>query len=75
MEQTGDYWRFTGAAVRKMFTAEFGDGAVEIDVLGNVLTSVAFLHGIAAEEIDAAALLEADPQFQMLTTVRAVKAA
>jgi SAM-dependent methyltransferase len=73
MEQTGDYWRFTGAAVRRMFADEFGEGAATIEVLGNVLAAVAFLHGIAAEEFDQAALLEADPQFQMLTTVRAVR--
>jgi SAM-dependent methyltransferase len=73
MKQTGDYWRFTGAAVRRMFAEEFGEGAAEIDVLGNVLAATAFLHGIAAEEFDEADLLEKDPQFQMLTTVRAVR--
>jgi SAM-dependent methyltransferase len=71
MQQTGDYWRFTGAAVRRMFVEEFGDGAAEIEVLGNVLAATAFLHGIAAEEFAEADLLEVDPQFQMLTTVRA----
>jgi SAM-dependent methyltransferase len=75
MEATGDYWRFTGAAVRKLFGDEFGDGAVEVSVLGNVLSSVAFLHGIAAEEFGEAKLLEADPQFQMLTTIRALRRA
>jgi SAM-dependent methyltransferase len=73
MARTGDYWRFTGAAVQKMFGAEFGDGAVEVVVHGNVLAATAFLHGIAAEELDEASLLEADPQFQMLMTVRAVR--
>lgn len=75
MEQTGDYWRFTGVSVRKMFEAEFGPGNVEVEVLGNVLSSVALLHGIAAEELDTASLLEADPQFQMLMTVRALRSA
>ena len=75
MEQTGDYWRFTGASVRQLFSAEFGDGAVEVEVLGNVLASVAFLHGISSEECDEASLLQADPQFQMLMTVRAVRVA
>lgn len=75
MEQTGDYWRFTGVAVKRMFEAEFGAGNVEVEVLGNVLSSVALLHGIATEELDTAALLEADPQFQMLMTVRAVRSA
>lgn len=74
MEQTGDYWRFTGASVRSMFTAEFGKDAFEVEVLGNVFAAVAFLHGIAAEECDEEWLLEADPQFQMLMTVRAVRA-
>lgn len=74
MEQTGDYWRFTGASVRSMFSAEFGERAVEVEVLGNVFAAVAFLHGIAAEECDEASLLEADPQFQMLMTARAVRA-
>ena len=73
MKQTGDYWRFTGAAVRRMFAEEFDEGAAEIDVLGNVLAATAFLHGIAADEFDEADLLEKDPQFQMLTTVRAVR--
>jgi len=73
MQQTGDYWRFTGAAVRRMFAEEFGEDAIRVEVLGNVLAATAFLHGIAAEEFDEADLLEADPQFQMLTTVRAVR--
>lgn len=73
MEQTGDYWRFTGASVRKLFAAEFGEQAIDVEVCGNVLASVAFLHGIAAEEFDSSSLLEADPQFQMLMTVRAVR--
>ncbi len=73
MQQTGDYWRFTGAAVKRLFAEEFGEGAAEIEVLGNVLAATAFLQGIAAEEFDEAELFEADPQFQMLTTVRAVR--
>lgn len=73
MQQTGDYWRFTGAAMRRIFAAEFGEGAAEVDVLGNVLAATAFLQGIAAEEFDEAELLERDPQFQMLTTVRAMR--
>ena len=74
MQQTGDYWRFTGASVQKMFDREFTGGAVDVEVLGNVFAAIAFLHGIAAEECDEASLLEADPQFQMLMTVRAIRA-
>lgn len=73
MHQTGDYWRFTVAAVSKMFGDEFGKGIVDVQVHGNVLASVAFLQGVAAEECDPAALLEQDPQFQMLLTIRATR--
>jgi SAM-dependent methyltransferase len=73
MQSTGDYWRFTGASVKRVFAAEFGENAVDVAVLGNVLAAVGFLHGIAAEEFDESALLEADPQFQLLMTVRAVR--
>lgn len=73
MRQTGDYWRFTVAAVRRMFAEEFGDDAIDVEALGNVLAATAFLHGIASEEFDEADLLEVDPQFQMLITVRAVR--
>lgn len=73
MEQTGDYWRFTGASVRNLFAAGFGEQAIDVDVSGNVLAATGLLHGIAAEEFDSSSLLEADPQFQMLMTVRAVR--
>lgn len=73
MLQTGDYWRFTGASVKRLFAEEFGEENVAVDVYGNVLAAVGFLHGIAAGEIDEAALLEKDPQFHLLMTVRAVR--
>jgi len=73
MQLTGDYWRFTSSAVQRMFAGAFGEGALEIASSGNVLASIAFLHGIAAEELEEADLLDADPQFQLITTVRAVR--
>lgn len=73
MEQTGDYWRFTSASAQRLFSDEFGEGRVEVGVLGNVLASIAFLHGVSCGELNEESLLEADPQFQMLMTVRAVR--
>jgi len=73
MRQTGDYWRFTDAAMHRLFADAFGEGVAEIEVFGNVLASMAFLHGIAAEELQESDLLHADPQFQVITTVRAVR--
>ena len=73
MQQTGDYWRFTDAAVKRMFGEEFGSEAIEVQAQGNVLASVAFLQGIAVEDCDQALLLEQDPQFQLLLTIRATR--
>jgi SAM-dependent methyltransferase len=73
MRLTGDYWRFTNAALERMFGEAFGIDRIEVTSWGNVLAAVCFLHGIAAEELDEEDLLEVDPQFQLLTTVRAVR--
>jgi len=73
MQQTGDYWRFTDASVRKLFGAAFGGGAMEIQAWGNVLAGIAFLQGVAAEELEESDLLHVDPQFQVILTVRAVR--
>ena len=73
MRLTGDYWRFSSVAVRLMFADAFGAGTLEIGSWGNVLAAIALLHGIAAEEIGQADLLEVDPEFELITTVRAVR--
>ncbi len=73
MDRTGDFWRFTSAAVRRLFEECFPDGDVEISAHGNVAAAVAFLHGIASEELEASQLDELDPDYETLITVRAVK--
>lgn len=75
MRETGDFWRFTEASVRRLFAGAFGSENVAIEVCGNVLAAITLLHGIAAEEIDPSALLETDPQFQVIIAVRAVRPA
>ena len=73
MRLTGDYWRFTGAAAERMFAEAFGADRIDVTSWGNVLAAVSFLHGIAAEELDPDDLLDMDPQFPLLTTIRAVR--
>ncbi len=51
MERWGDYWRFTPLSAQRVFADSFGADNVEVVAYGNVLTSVALLHGIAAEEL------------------------
>ena len=51
----------------------FGADHVEVLAYGNVLTSVAFLEGIATGELRGNELENHDPQFPMLITVRAYR--
>jgi SAM-dependent methyltransferase len=67
------YWSFTERSAELTFAqCGFGDH-VDVEYHGNVLTSIAFLHGLAAEELSEDELNRRDPQYQMLVCVRAVK--
>jgi SAM-dependent methyltransferase len=66
-----DHWRLTCHSARRAFGAVFGDENVEVRGYGNVLSSIAFLHGIAAEELDAEELEARDPAYDLLVCVRA----
>lgn len=70
-----DYWRFTAESARRLFADAFGPDAVEVTAPGNVLTQIAFLAGLAVEDLGAAALAEDDPSFPLLVCVAARKAA
>jgi SAM-dependent methyltransferase len=68
-----DFWRFTDASALRLFREVFGQG-VEVKSQGNVLTAIAFLTGMAYEELRARQLDTNDPLFPVTITVRAVKA-
>ena len=70
-----EYWRLTALACERLFQDAFVDGTVDVRAHGNVLASVAFLVGMAAEELSARELDRVDPFFPLLVTVRATKAA
>jgi peptidoglycan/xylan/chitin deacetylase (PgdA/CDA1 family)/glycosyltransferase involved in cell wall biosynthesis len=71
----GDYWRFTEASVRRLFAEIFPPEAFEVFVHGNVMACVAFLEGLAAEEIASDVLDQTDPWHPLLFCVRGVKPA
>lgn len=73
MDRWGDYWRFTDASARRLFSNIFGPENVIIETHGNVLTACAFLQGLAAEELRQAELDYQDADYQVTITVRAVK--
>jgi SAM-dependent methyltransferase len=70
-ERWGDFWRFTTYSLERLL-AEAGLPA-EIRPRGNVLTSTAFLYGLATRELSAAELETDDPDYQLVLTIRAVK--
>jgi SAM-dependent methyltransferase len=69
-----EFWRFTPAACRRLFTEAFEGGQVEVRARGNVLTCVAFLLGMSSEELSRRELEKDDPYFPLVVTVRAIKA-
>jgi SAM-dependent methyltransferase len=70
-----EYWRFTAPACQRLFADAFPGGTVEARTHGNVLTAVAFLIGMAAEELSTRELELVDPFFPLLVTVKATKTA
>lgn len=67
----GDYWRFTRGSLRRLFDDAFGAEGVEVEGYGNVLSTSAYLHGLAAEELSAGQLDCHDPAYELLLSVRA----
>jgi len=67
------YWAFTELAVKRMLGDTFGAVMVEVSARGNVLAAVAFLHGLAAEELSADELDAVDPYYPVIVTARARK--
>ena len=68
-----DYWRFTPASCARLFGTVFGDGNVEVESFGNVLTSIAFLSGMAQEELSESDLAHHDDLYPLIVATRAVK--
>jgi hypothetical protein len=56
MDRWGDYWRFTDAALRRLFTPVFAD--VAITSYGNVGAATAFLQGIAVDDLPDRSILD-----------------
>ncbi len=74
MDRWGDYWCFTEMSAERLFGEFFPTETLSITVHGNVLAAISFLHGIAASELKKHELDLVDPDYQLLITIRAVKA-
>lgn len=70
-----DHWRFTPLTAGRLLEEAFGHGAVAVAGYGNVLTQVAFLEGLAAQDLTADELAVDDERFPLVVCARAVRAA
>lgn len=73
MDRWGYYWSFTTKSIRRLFETAFPPEHLTVEARGNVLTAIAFLHGIAAGELRRKELDHQDPDYELLITVRAEK--
>lgn len=73
IDDWGEYWHFTGQSSRKLFERHFAPEKTTIVPYGNVLSTVASLHGLAASELEPDELAYNDPKYELLVMVRAQK--
>jgi Methyltransferase domain len=74
-EQFGEAycWALTKISARRLFEEAFAAGNIEVAAHGNVLAALAFLHGLAVEELRRKELDHHDPDYELLITLRVVK--
>ncbi len=73
MDCWGDYWRFTTASIKRLFSEFWLPENLTIEAHGNVMTAVAYLHGLSSHELPRRAFSVNDPDYEVLITVRSVK--
>jgi glycosyltransferase involved in cell wall biosynthesis/SAM-dependent methyltransferase len=68
------FWSLTQASAVRLFSPVFGAANVRVESHGNVFAAIAFLQGLAVEEVDTAKLRIGDPCYPVTVAVRARKA-
>lgn len=66
-------WALTTQSARLLFQEFFPATNVQVEAYGNVLAAIAFLQGLAVEELSQEELDYPDDEYQVLITIRAVK--
>ncbi len=74
MDREGDYWRATSRAARRLFAEHFPPRRLAVAAHGNLMAATALLYGLAAEDLAPRDLARDDPDYELVVTVRAVKA-
>ncbi len=70
----GEYWRLTAQSAQALLRDAFPGGEIAVHSYGNVLAAVAFLHGLAQDELEPAELDYVDPDYEVIVAARVRKA-
>lgn len=70
-----DWWRFTALSAARLFGDFFGEQNVKVQTYGNVLSAVAFLHGLVQAELTQEELEFHDPDYEMVVALAATRRA
>ncbi|MGZ4314360.1 MAG: methyltransferase domain-containing protein [Gaiellaceae bacterium] len=73
-ELFGEWWHFTSMSAKRVTEEIFGEGNVEVEAFGNVLSAAAFLFGLGTDDLTTEEIAVRDPAFEVLVGIRAVKA-
>ena len=68
------FWSLTCASLERLLRRRFTASQVEVASSGNVLTAIAFLHGLAQDELRPGDYDVVDPRYPVIVTARATKA-
>jgi SAM-dependent methyltransferase len=69
----GEWWHYTERSLRRLAEEAFGEGHVETQAFGNVLSTTAFLYGLAVSDLRPEELDARDPLYEVTIGLRAVK--
>lgn len=73
MDNWGEFWRFTSLSSRRLFEQVFRAEDITITTYGNVLSSLASLHGLHSTELTKAELDHWDRDYELVIGIRATK--
>jgi glycosyltransferase involved in cell wall biosynthesis/SAM-dependent methyltransferase len=73
-DKSSDFWRFTESSARRLFRGHFPEDDLQVRTFGNVLTAIAFLEGLAVDDLRKKELEYNDPDYQVIISVVARKA-
>jgi SAM-dependent methyltransferase len=72
-ERFSEFWRFTALSARRRAEDPFGVGNVDVETFGNVLTAVATLYGLAADDLSPRDVDFHDADYEVTIGIRAIK--